>query len=301
MNADMLYTTNQPEMVEFAKKCYKEYPTIVNNIPKDTNKYKNTMHDFAIMDNMLAGSQRDIGESSNLAQLCLTYASCFDDSKYNDFIAILSVIAQASIDSAKRRFDIDIPREIARIKKEMNISEHGYPSFWLSIKRGFNKDNINEDLHCPMNYLQDMVPERCTITRTIPFGRFIVDVDKTINENTIRRFEKIVEKYFLNYYVNTTVEFKKYGEYDWDKFLTLRSDFDELIRELRENRTFSKRNKEFIVRLIDRAFVLEPELAKKKKRIQTKMKKNKALFLKVLYEINPTAFLSCFKRGLDEE
>lgn len=73
--------------------CYKNYHTIVNNIPKDQNVYTSTMDDFAAMDNMLASSQIDIGESSNLAQIAQTYAYNFKEQKYEDYVCILSVIA----------------------------------------------------------------------------------------------------------------------------------------------------------------------------------------------------------------
>jgi len=52
------------------------------------------MDDFANMDSMLAGSQRDIGESSNLAQVAQTYAYNFPDQKYEDYVCILSVLAR---------------------------------------------------------------------------------------------------------------------------------------------------------------------------------------------------------------
>lgn len=45
------------------------------------------------MDNTLAGAQRDIGESSNLAQIAQTYDCTFNDEKYKDYVCILSVLA----------------------------------------------------------------------------------------------------------------------------------------------------------------------------------------------------------------
>ena len=133
-----------------------KYPTIVNNIPKDSNKYDNTMDDYAKIDNNLAGSQRDIGESSNIAQIAQTYACNFEDQKYIDYVCILSVLAQAAIDSAKRRFDIDIANEIRRIKNDMDISEHRYPSFWRLIRPDTKLEKVNVGLHCPMNYLYNL-------------------------------------------------------------------------------------------------------------------------------------------------
>ncbi len=97
------------------------------------------MDDFAAIDSGLAKSQTDIGESSNLAQIAQTYACNFQDTKYIDYVCILSVLAQVAIDNSKRRFDIDLGEEIKRIKKDMDISTHKYPRFWSIIKHGFNK------------------------------------------------------------------------------------------------------------------------------------------------------------------
>ena len=93
MDSDSGYCTNQPDIVEHARRCYINYPTIVNNIPKDSKVYKNTMDDYALIDDNLANSQRVIGESSNLAQLDLTYSYNFTDKKYQDYVCILSVLA----------------------------------------------------------------------------------------------------------------------------------------------------------------------------------------------------------------
>lgn len=139
-DSDSIYTTNQPDIVKCARKCYLEYPTIVNNIPKEKNSYNNTLFNYANIDNNLAAAQRAIGESSNLAQLCLTYTYSFpEDQKYSDYVCILSVLAQVAIDNAKRRFDIDLTEEIDSIKRDMNIKENKYPEFWLAIRKGFNK------------------------------------------------------------------------------------------------------------------------------------------------------------------
>lgn len=89
----MLYVTNCKPIVEHAEYCYREFPTIVNEIPKETNKYENTAENFAIIDNRLAAAQRAIGESSNLAQICLTYSHSLKDEKFKEYVCILAVLA----------------------------------------------------------------------------------------------------------------------------------------------------------------------------------------------------------------
>ena len=92
-DSDSIYTTNQLDIVKYAKYCVQNYPTIVNNIPKEKNHYDNIPEDFAKVDNNLAKSQLAIGESSNLAQLALSYTYNFDDKKFDDYVCILSVVA----------------------------------------------------------------------------------------------------------------------------------------------------------------------------------------------------------------
>lgn len=92
-DSDSFYVTDQPDIVAHAIQCYQEYPTIVNNIAKDKKRYDNTPEAFAMMDNNLASAQLSIGESSNLAQIALTYGYNFDDQKFKDYVCILSVLA----------------------------------------------------------------------------------------------------------------------------------------------------------------------------------------------------------------
>ena len=47
-------------MVEWAKFCYKNYPTIVNNIPKSKKTYYKKLENFAWLDNKLAKKEEAI-------------------------------------------------------------------------------------------------------------------------------------------------------------------------------------------------------------------------------------------------
>ena len=92
-DSDQQYVTNVKEIVTHAEYCYREQATIVNSIPKETNHYDYSLENFAIVDNKLAASQRAIGESSNLAQICLTYSHSMRDEKFKDYVCILAVLA----------------------------------------------------------------------------------------------------------------------------------------------------------------------------------------------------------------
>lgn len=292
-DSDSIYTTNQPAIVRHAKYCCSNYPTIVNHIPRDQNVYHNTMNDFAVIDGRLASSRRAIGESSNLAQLCLTYTYNFGDKKYEDFICILSVLAQCAIDNAKRQFDIDLDMEIKRIKKDMEIKSHGYPSFWLVVKKNFNKDNINKNLVCPMNFLYNLRFKKYYSKKpTLPLSDFFVKYELDKNRVRSKKVEDLIQKYSLLLLDNVLYE-NSSKECD---YILLRNDFDELVQSIRKI-YISHEYLGLMSWLIDRAFMITPQIRKNSKMIKSTISTNKSLLLKVLYEVNPHALLKCFSKN----
>lgn len=291
-DSDSLYVTNQKQIAEYASHCYNNYPTIVNNIPKEKNVYDLTMDSYAYVDSNLAEAQIAIGESSNLAQLCLTYTYNFDDVKYRDYVCILSVLAQVAIDSAKRRFDIDITNEIDRIKSDMDVKKNGYPLFWSIIRRGFNAANINKDLTCPMNCLYNMTVKKYRSSEsTLPMSYFFQKFELEKTRKTCSRIEDIINRYSLDLYNYNVTE-----ERD-DTFLLLRSDFDNMINEIRSiyvSRTYVG----LFSWLIDRAFVINPGNKRNVGTIKSTINKNKSLLLKTLYEVNADSLMKCFSKNL---
>lgn len=284
-DSDSIYCTNQVDIAQYAKYCYKHYPTIVNNIPKEKNCYTNSMADYALIDNNLSHSQLAIGESSNLAQLALTYTYNYDDQKYKDYVCILSVLAQVSIDSAKRRYDIDISNEIRRIKRDMNIQEYGYPKFWLNIRSGFNKDKINYDLSCPMNELSNVRFKGVSVRKGIlPISHFLNTYEVKGSRRGSRKVEKIIEKYSLELLASQFSE--------EDEYLLLRSDFDEMIEDIKRVH-MSKQYLSLMSWLIQRAFLLTPQAYNS----HSQTHRNKSILLKTLYEVNPSCLLQVFSKN----
>ena len=284
-DSDSIYCTNQVDIAQYAKYCYKHYPTIVNNIPKEKNCYTNSMADYALIDNNLSHSQLAIGESSNLAQLALTYTYNYDDQKYKDYVCILSVLAQVSIDSAKRRYDIDISNEIRRIKRDMNIQEYGYPKFWLNIRSGFNKDKINYDLSCPMNELSNVRFKGVSVRKGIlPISHFLNTYEVKGSRRGSRKVEKIIEKYSLELLASQLS--------DEDEYLLLRSDFDEMIEDIKRVH-ISKQYLSLMSWLVQRAFLLTPQAYNS----HSQTHRNKSILLKTLYEVNPSCLLQVFSKN----
>ena len=130
-DSDFNLVTNHPSIVNCAKICYRDYPTIVNALKESGVSYGNSKTDYSNMDNKFSGSQMGIGWSSNLAQLAMTYYwtelakenpdECRLKELYDNFV-ILSVLAQVIIDGCKRVYEIDGEDEIKRISQLPSMS-----------------------------------------------------------------------------------------------------------------------------------------------------------------------------------
>lgn len=201
----------------------------------------------------------------------------------------MSVLAQCAIDNAKRTFDIDLTDEIRRIKNDMDINEHRYPEFWRIIKKDFNKDNINKDLICPMNYLASLKFDKVrSCEHTIPMSEFFIKHPVTIHKRKCMRIENMIERFSISLSI-----VQMNGEWDRESVFLLRSDFSEIVREI-QTLNISSNYLGLMSWLIDRAFQITPSVIRNRKSLNSKLSKNKSILLKILYESNKNTFLSCF-------
>ena len=295
-DSDSIFVTDSPAVVQCAKEYYADYPTIDNLIPKSKNVYSNTLHDFAMVDSMLAASQGSIGESSNLAQIALSYSYNFPDKKYREYVAILSVLAQVCIDSSKRRYVIDTEAEIARIKKDMDIKTNGYPAFWTIIRPEFDKSKVNYRLECPMNQIYRMkVPNYIDPRGATPNSEFFIRHTDTPTHKTCKRVEELIQNFSLELYKYNV----SHTDDSYEDYLLLRSDFDKLIENIR-NVNISRNYMGLMSWLIDRALIITPSAKRNRNTTVSTLNKNRALLLKVLYEVNKVAFMRCFSKQANQ-
>lgn len=266
------------------------------------------MKDFAKVDNGLAASQLAIGESSNLAQIALTYTYNFEDRKYQDYVCILSVVAQIAVDSSKRAYDINISDEIRRIKKDMDLENNGLPYFWLVTKRDKRKARTDEQrkerdrnnkarirkkvepsLDCPMNYLYRLKLDRVdNETPPIDMSAFWIKHDIQNGRRNSRAVEDLIEAYSLRVYEYNSNECNETSDY-----LLLKDDFDKLISDIRKI-YISKNYLGMMSWLINRALLIGDGVKKNKGQMDSKLYKNRAILLKTLYVVSPDVFLQCF-------
>lgn len=287
MDSDQGYTTDQENIVEHARYCYEHFPTIVNNIPKEKNIYDNTLVDFAKMDNNLAGSQLDIGESSNVAQIGLSYTYNEFGKDFTGYVAILATLAQCAVDSCKRRFNVDIHSEIQRIKSEMNIKEFGYPAFFGGIRPDL-RSKVNPNIDCPMNRIYHIKNKAMPKTDIIPMNEFFVSHKNKLTKHKSYKVEKFIEDYSLEVF-----NYNMSDDHDNSEYLLLRSDYEDLLNSLRTI-TISSNYLGLMSWLINRAFMITGGTKRNNDSINTKLSKNRSLLLKILYDINPKTFKKCF-------
>ena len=313
MDSDSIYVTNQRDIVKHAKYCYENYPTIVNLVPQEKNIYNYSMEDFARVDNALAAAQLAIGESSNIAQLALTYTYNFKDQKYQDYVCILSVLAQIAIDNAKRKYDIDLSQEISIIKSDMEIDKKGLPLFWQLTKkdkmkcgnseektrrkkksRERIKSKINSTITCPMNYLYGLELNKFRNSdSTLPMKDFFIKHDLDFHHRVARKIEEFIEKYSKELQDFILNHDGINWEDDKGEYYLLRSDYDDLINDLRQL-NLGKKYKGLMSWLINRAFLITPEIKSNINVMKSDINKNKAILMKTLYDVDKDIFLSCF-------
>lgn len=240
--------------------------------------------------------------------IALTYTYNFEDQKYQDYVCILSVIAQIAVDSSKRKFDIDIGAEIKRIKKDMDLENNGLPFFWLVTKRDKrkvrteeqrrerdqkNKANIRKkvepSLDCPMNYLYRLRFERVmNSTPSVDMSEFWIKHDIQNGRRNSKAVEELIQAYSLKIYDYNSNDCKDDSDY-----LLLRDDFNKLIEDIKKI-YISKNYLGMMSWLINRAFCIGDGVKRNKGQMDSKLNKNRAILLKALYTVSPKVFLQCF-------
>lgn len=156
-DSDFCLGTREKAIVQASIEAQK-FPTIVNDIEKENIPYNDTMSDRALIDHNLAKGKFDIGLTSNLAMLALSWynkaiieGDTVKAKKLLDVVCISSVLAQVAIDNSKRKYAIVLSDAIKRIrnldcmmeKKTVTITKDGKeiakqvtakPFFWQNVK-----------------------------------------------------------------------------------------------------------------------------------------------------------------------
>jgi len=239
-DSDFNYVTNNKIAVESASKIFRKYPCIVNQITEKSKSYINCIQSNIDIDNGLAKSKYEIGSSSNLAQLAMSWywdsktKQLTDNSKeIADVVCIMSVLAQCAIDNAKREYSVDVSKEIRRIanldcmkrtiKNSKGNTIKAKPMFWQYISKTTKEESL---INCssPMNYIQpalDDIIGGSTTKDAIDNIKFIKLITGKANNKQVAKIEEIV-KTFDDIVKEHNIKFTKIvlSKADQDKWLT---------------------------------------------------------------------------------
>ena len=263
------------------------------------------MKDYAKIDNELAAAQLAIGESSNIAQQCLTYTynPMKDVPKYvfEDYVCILSVLAQCAIDNAKRKFDIDLPAEISRIKADLKEKGCKYPKFWIQVKKRNDKrfskkekseeewnkfyDKFSSELKCPMNYIGDVKIKDKIYSPSIETKEFLQEYTPPKSGTRLRnkKVESLISEYSIDLFL-----YNRGREKEHETWLLLNDRLENIIEDIREISA-----KDGLYQLM--LWLMRRALGYGNNKVITNLNKNRSLLMKTLYDLDKKIFLSCFK------
>lgn len=322
-DSDFFFVTNHNIMVECAKKAYREYPTIVNKLNESGITYQNTMKAYADMDNKFAKSRMGIGESSNLAQLAMTYYWSEPNKALYDNFVILSVLAQVIIDGCKREYEVDGIEEIKRIKKlecmervkefkdtngkirkikcdfpefmkytkEISYTKNGIEIPYEDIKESKNKikNRIDKSMVCPMNWLQEVLNDipMSSTSNTTPTIEFFIKIKGRGHDRQMSKIRTLIEEY-NNYskYMMMSYEDKE------ESSKKLLNKFQEVIDVLKSMRIG---NQKTINRLVETSLGLETGVGASSSIKGLDVKYTRSM-LNLLYRMDKEKFLLNFKK-----
>ena len=134
---------------------------------------------------------------------------------------------------------------------------------------------------------------------TLPMNYFFNKYELETNRRQSKKVEELIEKYSLDLYSpKNNDEYSDYGDNN-SEYILLRSDYDELIKDIKKV-YISKNYIGLMSWLIDRAFLITNATKRHQEgqhSINRKTNENKALLLKVLYDINPQNVLQIFSKN----
>ncbi|WP_088185853.1 hypothetical protein [Desulfosporosinus sp. FKA] len=217
-DSDFCYVTNNRVAVKSAKRVFRKFPCIVNDIDTDPRPWVNDIESLITIDNELAKSKDDIGESSNLAQLAMSWYWGDESKILADIVCIMSVLAQVAIDNSKRKYGVKVRDEIERISRlkcidkkiKVKVNKDGNtitkilkakPLFWKYINEKVNDNNLINcyDCPCPMSILQAVIDAdvKCGSKNkdTIDSVKFVKIIDGKADDRQKDKIEAKIKEY----------------------------------------------------------------------------------------------------------
>lgn len=146
--------------------------------------------------------------------LCLSFAENENNPEkkqvFENYICILSILAQVAIDNAKRESIVTLNDEISKIKKD--IGNIKYPKSWKIVKERskYKQDEDQKEdmqkkmieMNCPLDYIVSKdfeLPKAPDKRKQRSIKDYIVPFDETLNDKDRKKYKRILEKEITDY------------------------------------------------------------------------------------------------------
>lgn len=306
-------------MVEAARIAYRDFPTVVNEVPESGISYDNTMEEYARMDSQMQNAQKAIGGSSDSAQLSQSYYwTKIANGEYDETTeqlyentVVLAVCAQLAIDGCKKVYSVDVNDDIQRIRSQPCMShDKDYPAFMkythdiALTKNGKDrprediekdkrklKKRINPNIICPMNWVQERLDKIQGSSRSgiIDTKEYFIYMPGEANNKQMTKIRKLVEEYDgytkrMVAYLNDDIDSR-----DMFEFLIMKT--DEIMNEINK----IKISKLTMNRLL--SSVLGIDMGVKNNFKYKEASKYVRKMMNIMYRSDTLKFLENFKKG----
>lgn len=304
-------------MVESARIAYRDFPTVVNEVPESGISYDNTMEEYARMDSQMQNAQKAIGGSSDSAQLSQSYYwTKIANGEYDETTeqlyentVVLAVCAQLAIDGCKKVYSVDVNDDIQRIRSQPCMShDKDYPEFMKYThdipltKNGKDrprediekdkrklKKRINPDIICPMNWVQERLDKIQGSSRSgiVDTKEYFINMPGWADNRQMSKIRKIVEEY--DGYTKRAMGFLD-DNFDEDIYILLLEKTKKICDDLKS----LKISELTMNRLIGSVLGIDLGINSNKK--YREMSKYSRKILNMMYRINREKFLKNFKK-----
>lgn len=322
---DSALLLEQPTIVAKAKECMDKYYTPINGIKGSIELKKDNLLELANLDNYLGQSTRTIGQIVNKSAICNAYMWHYirnngDEElikKLYDASSMLSSFSQIAIDMAKKSFldnhgkRMSLLDEMSKINewkvngssilkyhidkrfddvldKEIKVKKMVVPIFFNEVAD--NSYRELEHMDCGMDYLQDVMNNELGKT----LGTKLINIKDLLQSMKDIDGERSRKRQLDNIY---QIIHKCNKTLCWCKTQTCKDKYGDKARytmgrnakkkALEELNKLKISNKTFMV-ILKRAFGLVEESDKR-------FSDMTSLTLTLLYNLNPTYALNCFK------
>ncbi|MGG1650440.1 hypothetical protein ABHN03_16680 [Paenibacillus sp. NRS-1775] len=163
-DSDTVLMIDNDDLLKISKKLFGKYRVCINKVESSKKEYRVCSYDMSLIDKELSKSQKYIGRTVNVGQLCMsTYwdrlnKGCSESelSELMQKIDVVTVLSGICIDLAKKMFEIDIKKEIDFVAKTKELKKEK-PLFWKYVSQ--NKTVRTTQYECPMDFLFNEMDE----------------------------------------------------------------------------------------------------------------------------------------------